>query len=161
MFNKKIIAFVAVGALAACLALVGCGGQAASSSAASTSESGAAATSASADSTASTNAAASSENAAASSAAASESAAASSAPAASSTPAASTDSYIGDQKAIEIALGDAGFAQSDVTELEVELDLDDAVPNYDVSFKNGGLEYDYEIDAVSSAILMSKSEPDD
>ena len=82
---------------------------------------------------------------------------ASSAAAASS---ASSASYIGDQAAIDKALADAGFAASDVTELEVELDLDDTVVHYDVSFKHGGKEYDYDIDATTGAILTSKSEVD-
>ena len=62
---------------------------------------------------------------------------------------------------MDVALKDAGFATTDVTELEVELDLDDAVIHYDVSFKNGGNEYDYDIDASSAAIISSHSEVDD
>ena len=71
------------------------------------------------------------------------------------------DPYIGDQQAIEIALKDAGFAQADVTELEVELDADDAVPHYDIGFKQGGMEYDYDVDAATGDILKSESEADD
>ena len=62
---------------------------------------------------------------------------------------------------MEIALADAGFTTADVTELEVELDLDDAVVHYDVNFKQGGWEYDYDIDATSGAILTATSEIDD
>ena len=62
---------------------------------------------------------------------------------------------------MNIALGDAGFGAGDVVELKVELDLDDAVVHYDVDFKQGNMEYDYDIDASTGAILVSKSEVDD
>ena len=144
--NKRIIALVAAAALAACLGLAGCGGsQSSSASAASSSAASASAASASA----------------ASASAASASAASTSAAAASPAAASPAASYIGDQAAMEIALADAGFTTADVTELEVELDLDDAVVHYDVNFKQGGLEYDYDIDATSGAILSATSEVDD
>ena len=144
--NKRIIALVAAAALAACLGVAGCGGsQSSSASAASSSAASASAASASA----------------ASASAASASAASTSAAAASPAAASPAASYIGDQAAMEIALADAGFTTADVTELEVELDLDDAVVHYDVNFKQGGLEYDYDIDATSGAILSATSEVDD
>ena len=151
MYNKKMIALVAAAALAACLALVGCGGsQAASSSAA--------ASSAASDSAASASAA--SESAAASSEAASASSAAASASAASAS-SASAASYLPAENAIDIALADAGLSKDAVTDLQAELDLDDAVVHYDVDFKYGGMEYDYDIDATTGAILQAKSEVDD
>lgn len=156
MVSKKMIALIAAGALAACVALAGCGGQAASSSAASPSAASSAAASTAA---ASTSAAASS--AAASAAAASTPAASASA---ASTPAASSSAaapaYIGEEAAKDIALKDAGFTAGDVTELKCELDFD-AIPHYDVDFKQGGMEYDYDIDATTGAILQSHSEVDD
>jgi len=177
MLNKKMIAFVATAALAGCLALAGCGGsQSASSSAASSAAASSAAASASAasqsaaaSSTAASSAAAStaassaaaSPSAAASSAAASPSAAAPSASAPASSAASSAAAYIGDQAAIDIALANAGFAASDVTGLKCELDLDDAIVHYDVDFKQGGMEYDYDIDATTGAIIHSSSEVDD
>lgn len=48
-----------------------------------------------------------------------------------------------------------------MTELQSELDLDDAVVHYDVEFKAGGLEYDYDIDATTGEIVYSNSEADD
>lgn len=160
MVSKKMIALIAAGALAACVVLAGCGGQAASSSAASSSAASSAAASTAA---ASTSAAASSAaaSAAASSAAASTPAASASA---ASTPAASSSAaapaYIGEEAAKDIALKDAGFTAGDVTELKCELDFD-AIPHYDVDFKQGGMEYDYDIDATTGAILQSHSEVDD
>jgi len=172
MLNKKILVLIAAAALAACFALVGCGGsQAPSSSAAASAEaSPAASESAASESAASASVAAESAAAEASSAAAAASTAAAEASAAApatapaaapSGTAAAADSYIGDQAALDIALGDAGFAAADVTELEVELDYDDAVVHYDVNFKQGGMEYDYDIDATTGSILSSSSEVDD
>ena len=75
-------------------------------------------------------------------------------------PASSAASYIGEDAAKDIALKDAGFTAGDVTELKCELDFD-AVVHYDVDFKQGGKEYDYDIDATTGAILQSRSEVDD
>lgn len=162
MLNKKFIALVATAALATCLGLAGCGGSQAASSSAAASNTAAPASSAASDAAASASAAAASTTAApaASTAAASTSAAPASTTAAS--PAApATNSYIGDQAALDIALADAGFAAADVMGLEVELDLDSAVVHYDVNFKQGGWEYDYDIDATTGAIIQARSEIDD
>ena len=59
------------------------------------------------------------------------------------------------------ALADAGVEVGDATQLSVELDLDDTMPHYDVDFKYGGYEYDYDIDAVTGDILSASSEIDD
>ena len=72
-----------------------------------------------------------------------------------------TNSYIGDQAAVDAALAHAGLAASDVTQLEVKLDLDDATVHYDVDFKHNGMDYDYDIDATTGAIITAKSEVDD
>lgn len=56
-------------------------------------------------------------------------------------------------KAIEIALKDAGFTEKDVTGLHAELERDDGVRIYDVDFYQNGKEYDYEIHAESGKIL--------
>ena len=55
---------------------------------------------------------------------------------------------------------DAGFAEGDVTELKVELDHDSPV-HYDVDFKNGGMEYDYDVAVSDGSIIQKKSEVDD
>ncbi len=168
MLNKKMIVLIVAGALAGCLALAGCGGsQAASSGAASASAaaSSAAAVPATSESAAAASAApAASESAAAASAAPAASAAAPAASAAApaaSAAATTADGYIGEEAAKDIALKDAGFAAGDVTALVAELDLDDAVVHYDVDFKQGGMDYEYDIDATSGTILTSNSEVDD
>lgn len=57
------------------------------------------------------------------------------------------------EKAQEIALTQAGFTADQVTHLRVEFDQDDRVPNYDVSFREGYWEYEYEIHAETGEIL--------
>ena len=69
--------------------------------------------------------------------------------------------YIGEEAAKKAALSHAGFDESAVTNLKVELDLDDGTPHYDVDFKQGGMEYDYDINATTGEIMKSKSEVDD
>lgn len=71
------------------------------------------------------------------------------------------DSYIGDEAAKTAALKHAGLSAADCTELEAELDLDDATVHYDVDFKSGGMEYDYDIDAVTGDVLAYNVEADD
>lgn len=141
MTKSKMIALVATAALAAALALVGCGGSQTSSASASSAASSAAASSAAASTAAS--------SAAASSAAAPASSAASSA------------SDIGKDAAKEIALLHAGVAEDDCIELKIELDTDDAVIHYDVDFKAGGQEYDYDINPETGEIIKYDSEIDD
>ncbi len=69
--------------------------------------------------------------------------------------------YIGEDAAKKAALGHAGFDESAVTDLKVELDTDDGTVHYDVDFKQGGMEYDYDINATTGEIMKSKSEVDD
>ena len=58
-------------------------------------------------------------------------------------------------KAKKIALGDAKLAEKDVTFVKVELEFEDNRLVYDVEFYSGNVEYDYDIDAVSGAIVSS------
>lgn len=62
---------------------------------------------------------------------------------------------IGKDKATEIALDDAGLAESDVSRLLVSKDRDDGVTLYEVEFTNNDTEYDYEIQASSGEIINS------
>lgn len=60
---------------------------------------------------------------------------------------------IGEERAQQIALSDAGLAENQVSKLKVSIKLDDGVWYYDVEFRTIALEYEYEIEAYSGAIL--------
>ena len=68
-------------------------------------------------------------------------------------------SVISVDKAKQIALSHAGVSGASFT--KVELDTDDGVRVYEIEFKVGNVEYDYDIDASSGAIISSSSEIDD
>ena len=53
----------------------------------------------------------------------------------------------------EIALKQAGFTADQVSHLRVEFDHDDRIAQYDVSFREGQWEYEYEIHAETGEIL--------
>lgn len=55
-----------------------------------------------------------------------------------------------------IALQHAGLSADQVVERKSELDEDDGVLHYQVEFKRNGVEYEYEIDAMSGAILKAE-----
>lgn len=65
------------------------------------------------------------------------------------------------QQARDIALAHAGTSAENVRDLKTELDEDDGRMVYEVEFKQGGQEYEYEIDAASGDILHHKVEIDD
>lgn len=67
----------------------------------------------------------------------------------------SDKAYIGKAKAQEAAFAHAGVAEADVSRLETELDWDDGRMVYDVEFVSGGMEYDYEIDALTGQVIKS------
>ena len=69
--------------------------------------------------------------------------------------------YIGEAAAKAAALGHAGVAEGDTYQMKVELDRDDGVYLYEVEFKAGGMEYEYEIDAYSGAVLKAERDYDD
>ena len=76
-----------------------------------------------------------------------------------SNPAASGD--IGHAKAKSIALNHAGVSKSKAYDMEIELDDEDGTLVYEVEFKFGGMEYSYEINAATGAILKHEAELDD
>lgn len=57
------------------------------------------------------------------------------------------------EQAEDIALSHAGLAREQVSRLHTEYEIDDRIPQYDVSFRQGNLEYDYEIHAETGEIL--------
>lgn len=68
-------------------------------------------------------------------------------------------SVISVDKAKQIALSHAGVSGASFK--KVKLDKDDGVRVYEIEFKVGNVEYDYDIDASSGAIISSSSEIDD
>lgn len=68
---------------------------------------------------------------------------------------------IGYAKAKSIALNHAGLRENQAYDMDIELDDEDGTLVYEVEFKSGNMEYDYEIDAASGAILKHETELDD
>ena len=68
---------------------------------------------------------------------------------------------IGYAKAKSIALNHAGLSENEAYDMEIELDDEDGTLVYEVAFKSGGMEYSYEINAASGAILKHEAELDD
>ena len=68
---------------------------------------------------------------------------------------------IGYAKAKSIALNHAGVNENKAYDIGIELDDEDGRLVYEVEFKSGNVEYDYEIDASSGAILKHETELDD
>ena len=66
---------------------------------------------------------------------------------------------IGHAKAKSIALNHAGVSESKAYDMEIELDEEDGMLVYEVEFKSGGMEYSYEINAATGAILKQEAEP--
>ena len=76
-----------------------------------------------------------------------------------SKPAASGD--IGYAKAKSVALNHAGVSENKAYDMDIELDDEDGRLIYEVEFKSGNMEYSYEINAATGAILKHEAEIDD
>ena len=76
-----------------------------------------------------------------------------------SKPAASGD--IGYAKAKSVALNHAGVSENKAYDMDIELDDEDGTLVYEVEFKSGNMEYSYEINAATGAILKHEAELDD
>ena len=68
---------------------------------------------------------------------------------------------IGYAKAKSIALNHAGVSENEAYDMEIELDDEDGTLVYEVEFQSGNVEYSYEINAASGAILKHEAELDD
>ena len=68
-------------------------------------------------------------------------------------------STISADRAKQIALSHAGVGGASF--IKAELDTDDGVAVYEIEFKIGNVEYEYDINAISGEIISSKSEVDD
>lgn len=68
---------------------------------------------------------------------------------------------VGKDKAVQTALGHADLTSSQVTQLEAKLDRDGGKLVYEIEFRSGNYEYEYEIDASSGSIIKSEKDLDD
>ena len=71
-----------------------------------------------------------------------------------------SSSYIGIDKAKQIALDHAGLSSSEVRDLEVELENEHGTMIYEVCFDSAGYEYEYDINASTGEIINNKKERD-
>ena len=67
---------------------------------------------------------------------------------------------IGKEKALKLALTDAGLQESEVLDIELEYDHDDGKAVYEIDFKYNNMEYEYEIDASTGEILKKEADAD-
>ena len=67
---------------------------------------------------------------------------------------------IGRDKALEIAKTHAGLTDAGLT-WEVDPELDEVPPHYEVELHQGGQEYEYKIQAYTGEVLYSNTQPDD
>ena len=65
---------------------------------------------------------------------------------------------IGEDRAKEIALEDAGVAESDISRFQSSKERDDGRTTYEIQFSSGDTEYDYEINAENGDILSYDTE---
>lgn len=61
--------------------------------------------------------------------------------------------YLTAEEAKAIALSHAGFTADQVKFLRAEFEIDDRIPQFDIEFREGYWEYDYEIHAETGVIL--------
>ena len=69
--------------------------------------------------------------------------------------------YIGSDKALSIALKDAGVSSGSADVRKNKLDWDDGVRVYEIKFYVGNTEYEYEINATTGAIIDKDADYDD
>jgi uncharacterized membrane protein YkoI len=70
------------------------------------------------------------------------------------------EAKISKEEAKKIALKDAGLTESEIRDFEIELDRDNGVLKYEISFEKGNDDYDYDIDANSGKILKKEKDQD-
>ena len=66
-----------------------------------------------------------------------------------------------EDQALAIALNHAGLAEDQVTRVRVEKDRDDGVWIYEIEFRNGTTDYEYEVRISDGKILEYDKEPED
>lgn len=74
---------------------------------------------------------------------------------------ASTKSYIDKNTAIAAALSDLGVTEADVTVIESDLDYEHGMMVYEIEFRYGANEYEYEINATDASVVRVEIDTDD
>lgn len=74
---------------------------------------------------------------------------------------ASHSAKISEKKAKETALKHAKLSETDISDLEIELERDNGKLIYEITFDTKSTEYDYHIDANTGDIISSKKEKRD
>ena len=65
------------------------------------------------------------------------------------------------EEAKKIALKDAGVTENEIRDFEIELDRDNDILKYEISFNVGNVEYDYTINAENGKIIEAEKDIDD
>ena len=78
-------------------------------------------------------------------------------------PSTSPTSYLDETKVKELVFQHAGVDAGNIKNIKIKLDKedDDNVAVYEIEFKIGKVEYEYEVDAITGSILKSQVEKDD
>ena len=66
---------------------------------------------------------------------------------------ATPETVLTEDEAVTIALEHAGLIREDISNLRVQYEIDDRVPEYEIEFRQGRAEYDYTIQAETGEIL--------
>ncbi len=64
------------------------------------------------------------------------------------------------ERALEIALTEAGVKQADIRDLDIELDTERGVKIWEIDFDYGNTEYSYDVNADTGAITKVERERD-
>ena len=72
----------------------------------------------------------------------------------------STEPKITKEDAKSIALKNAGVTDNEIYDYDIDLDLENGILVYEISFEKDATEYEYHINASDGTILKSHNEPD-
>lgn len=64
------------------------------------------------------------------------------------------------EQALEIALEQAGVTMDSIRDVETKLETENGILVYDVEFKSGNIEYSYEVNAETGAIVEADRDND-
>lgn len=65
------------------------------------------------------------------------------------------------EQAKELVLSHAGISTSDIIFVKIDFDDEDGIKHYEIEFVSGGYEYDYDINALTGAVIKCEKELDD